>query len=177
MGKQKSEVDEQISELTRVELFAAIQQNKAKRNACIFFGGVTVAIFLFLGWSNWTLIIPALLGMAALLFQANIAILSPELKRRSGAHSQDQQDTEVSENSSDHQTRVAELEDHATYIVNKLKIKMLQIESGELVEDSEIAALEKEADRISEELEIARLKAEVNELNMKIRKLDEGKSN
>jgi hypothetical protein len=82
---------------------------------------------------------------------------------------EDEYNVNVPEGPSEKELELSALEDEATYIVNKLKIKMLQIKNGESVEDSEIAALEREADRVMEELEVKRLEVEIEELNQEIK--------
>ena len=76
-------MSKELSDTPRVELVIAIEKNKAKRNANILFGAISLVLILFFGWSKWILLIPIAFGLGAFLFQMNIAIVSAELKRRS----------------------------------------------------------------------------------------------
>ena len=89
MNEQISEMDKQLRDTSRVSLFIAIEQNKGKRNACLFLGIITVAVVLFFSWSKWLLLIPSILGIGAFLFHMNIVFISSELKRRSKTIKQD----------------------------------------------------------------------------------------
>jgi hypothetical protein len=82
MTKPVSEVDKQLQDADRVTLVIANESNRGKRNACIFFGVIAVALVYFFGWNRWLFLFPALLGLGAALYQANILIVSSELKRR-----------------------------------------------------------------------------------------------
>ena len=82
MDKPISDMDRQLQSADRASVAIAILVNKGRRNACIFFGVIALALILFFAWNKWLLLIPAALGLGALLFQMNLAVLSSELKRR-----------------------------------------------------------------------------------------------
>lgn len=75
-------MDKQLQGADRASLAIAIMVNQGRRNACIFFGVVALAIIMFFTWNNWLLLIPSVLGLGAILFQWNIAVFKSELKRR-----------------------------------------------------------------------------------------------
>ena len=83
MNKPASEIDEQLQATDRVSLVIAIESSQGKRNACLILGVLALAFTLFLGWNRWILLVPATLVLGAMLYQANILIVSSELKRRS----------------------------------------------------------------------------------------------
>lgn len=82
MNRPLSEMEKKLHDSDRVTLVIAIESNRSKRNACIFFGVIAVALIYFFGWNRWLFLFPALLGLGAVLYQANILIVSSELKRR-----------------------------------------------------------------------------------------------
>lgn len=82
MNEPISKIDEQLRDTPRVSLAIAIEMNRAKRNACLFFAVISTALVLFFSWNMWLLVIPAALGIGTLLFHMNIVIVSSELKRR-----------------------------------------------------------------------------------------------
>lgn len=82
MNRPLSEMEKKLHDSDRVTLVIAIESNRSKRNACIFFGVIAVALIYFFGWNRWLFLFPALLGLGAALYQANILIVSSELKRR-----------------------------------------------------------------------------------------------
>lgn len=82
MNRPLSGMEKKLHDSDRVTLVIAIESNRSKRNACIFFGVIAVALIYFFGWNRWLFLFPALLGLGAALYQANILIFSSELKRR-----------------------------------------------------------------------------------------------
>ena len=82
MDKPISDMDEQLQGADRASIAIAMMLNKGRRNACIFFGVVALALILFFEWKKWLLVIPAALALGALLFQMNLSAFSSELKRR-----------------------------------------------------------------------------------------------
>lgn len=83
MNKPISEIDKQLQGTDRGSIFFAIELNKVRRNACLFFAIVAFALIMFFAWNKWLLLVPAALGLGAALSQSNIFFLSSELKRRS----------------------------------------------------------------------------------------------
>jgi len=83
MNQPISEMDKQLRDTPRVNLAIAIEMNKGKRNACLFFGIIALAIILLLEWAQWLLLLPAALGIGSFLYHMNILIVSSELRRRS----------------------------------------------------------------------------------------------
>lgn len=82
MNKPLSEMEKKLHDSDRVTLVIAVESNRSKRNACIFFAVIAVALIYFFAWNRWLFLFPALLGLGAALYQANILIVSSELKRR-----------------------------------------------------------------------------------------------
>ncbi len=83
MNEPMSEMDKQVRDTPRVNLVIAIEQNKGKRNACMFLGIIAAALVLFFSWNKWLLLVPAVLVIGSILYHTNILIISSELKRRS----------------------------------------------------------------------------------------------
>lgn len=82
MSQTISEMDKQLRDIPRVHLAIAIEMNKGKRNAFLFFAIIALAVILLLGWTKWLLLIPATLGIGSFLYHMNILIVSSELRRR-----------------------------------------------------------------------------------------------
>jgi len=82
MNEPMSEMDKELRATPRVNLFIAIEMNRSKRNARLFFGIIAAALILFFSWNQWLLLIPAALGIFSFLHHMNIVILSSELKRQ-----------------------------------------------------------------------------------------------
>ncbi|WP_438480697.1 hypothetical protein [Oleiharenicola lentus] len=82
MGERISEIDQQLRETPFVALLLALDKNRAKRNACIFFCVIFAGLVFFLSWNKWLYLVPASLGIGAFLYHMNIVIVSSELKRR-----------------------------------------------------------------------------------------------
>jgi hypothetical protein len=82
MSERLSELDQQIRDTPLIGLMIAIDENKAKRNACLIFCLISVGLVLFLAWNRWLFLLPALLGVGALLYHMNIVIVTAEVKRR-----------------------------------------------------------------------------------------------
>ena len=82
MNQPVSEMDKQLQDADRASLAIAIMVNQGRRNACIFFGAVALALILYFAWNNWLLLIPVALGLGVVLFQWNISVFKSEIKRR-----------------------------------------------------------------------------------------------
>jgi hypothetical protein len=82
MNKPISEMDKQLQATDSFSIGLAIASNNRRRNACLFYGIVVLALIMFFAWNKWLLLIPAALGLGAILSQANSFFLSSELKRR-----------------------------------------------------------------------------------------------
>ncbi len=72
----------QLEGASEVNLVMALIPNKAKRNASVFFGVLSLVLLLWLDWSRWLLVVPGLLGLAASLYQMNIMLVTSELRKR-----------------------------------------------------------------------------------------------
>lgn len=83
MDRPLSDMEKQLQDTDRVSLAIAMEMNKVRRGACLFFGVATLCAILFFGWNRWFLLVPAALGVGAFLFQMNLVIVRSELKRRS----------------------------------------------------------------------------------------------
>jgi len=83
MNEPISDLDKKLRGTDRGSIYFAIELNKVRRNACIFFGVVVFALITFFAWNKWLHLITATLIFGATLFQSNIYFLSSELKRRS----------------------------------------------------------------------------------------------
>jgi hypothetical protein len=91
MNQPISEMDKQLRDTPRVNLAIAIEMNKGKRNACLFFGIIALAVILWLAWTKWLLLLPVVLGVGSFLYHMNILIVSSELRRRSNEPEQSEE--------------------------------------------------------------------------------------
>jgi hypothetical protein len=89
-----SDLDKELKNASRVALVIAIEKNKARRNIGFFCALVSLALIYWKDWNKWTLLMPAIFTLCAVLGHSNIILFNRELKRRAS----EEQPSENSEN-------------------------------------------------------------------------------
>lgn len=83
MTEPISEMDQQLRDMSRVDLIIATDLNRGKRNAALFFGVFAALSVFWFSWTKWAYLFPAALAVRAFLFQMNLLIIASEQRRRS----------------------------------------------------------------------------------------------
>ena len=76
------EYEKELHNASRIELFIAIEKNKARRNGGIFIALISLVFIYWQDWNKWSLIVPIIFAFFAILAQSNIILFSRELKHR-----------------------------------------------------------------------------------------------